>query len=70
MSVVTLLLNGYSLGRLDPATLALTLSATSLVDKARQERINNKPPLAECLNLHDFEVRNTLPPLWCIPKRV
>lgn len=26
-------------------------------EKARQERISNRPPLDEILNLHDFEVR-------------
>jgi hypothetical protein len=25
-------------------------------EKARQERISNRPPLDEILNLHDFEV--------------
>lgn len=30
---------------------------TSEEEKARQERIKNKPPITECLSLYDFEVR-------------
>lgn len=30
-------------------------------EKARELRVQNRPPLLECLNLHDFEVRDVYP---------
>ena len=46
-----------SLGRVDPETVLKVEVQVSDQEKARQERLANRPPLTEILNLHDFEVR-------------
>lgn len=46
-----------SLGPVDPDTVRKVVKEITVEEKARQERFNNRPPLSECLNLHDFEVR-------------
>ena len=46
----------YSLGSVDPDTVEKVEVEITDMEKARQERIANRPPLSEILNLHDFEV--------------
>ncbi|KAI0333031.1 hypothetical protein GY45DRAFT_1320320 [Cubamyces sp. BRFM 1775] len=43
------------LGRVDPETVLKVEVQVSDQEKARQERVANRPPLTEILNLHDFE---------------
>jgi len=50
-----------SLGPVEPDTVEKAEVKITDEEKARQERIANRPALAEILNLHDFEV---LPPLY------
>lgn len=44
-----------SLGPVDPDSVELVAKEVTLEQKQREERAANKPPLEECLNLHDFE---------------
>jgi len=46
----------YSLGPVEPDTVEKVEVVVTDEEKARQERMSNKPPLDEILNLHDFEV--------------
>lgn len=46
-----------SLGPVEPDTVEKVVVEITDEEKARQERISNRPPLDEILNLHDFEVR-------------
>ncbi|KAI0359592.1 hypothetical protein OH77DRAFT_1420116 [Trametes cingulata] len=43
------------LGSVDPETVLKVEVAVSDQEKERQERMKNRPPLSEILNLHDFE---------------
>ncbi|OBZ69492.1 Cytochrome b2, mitochondrial [Grifola frondosa] len=43
------------LGRVDPATVSKVEVKITDEEKARLERVKNRPPLSEILNLHDFE---------------
>lgn len=45
-----------SLGDVDPETVLKVEVEVSDQEKARMDRIANRPPLSEILNLHDFEV--------------
>jgi len=45
-----------SLGPVQPDTVEKVDVRITDEEKARQERISNRPPLDEILNLHDFEV--------------
>ncbi len=47
----------YSLGLVDPGTVQKVEVQVTDLEKARLERVANRPPLSEILNLHDFEVR-------------
>lgn len=49
-----------SLGPVDPSTVKEAPKELTAEQKQREERSRFKPPLDECLNLHDFEV--------CIPR--
>ncbi|QRV98112.1 FMN-dependent alpha-hydroxy acid dehydrogenase [Ceratobasidium sp. AG-Ba] len=43
------------LGKIDPRTITKAIKEITPEEKARLERVNRRPPLSECLNLHDFE---------------
>jgi len=45
-----------SLGPVQPDAIETVEAVITDEEKARQERISNRPPLNEILNLHDFEV--------------
>lgn len=45
------------MGPVEPDTVEKVVVEITDEEKARQERISNRPPLDEILNLHDFEVR-------------
>jgi hypothetical protein len=45
-----------SLGPIDPGTVKLVAKEITVAEKERQRRLDSRPPLEECLNLHDFEV--------------
>jgi L-lactate dehydrogenase (cytochrome) len=45
-----------SLGRVQPDTVKRVEAVITHEERDRQERISNRPPLDEILNLHDFEV--------------
>ena len=49
-----------SLGPVELGTVEIVDVVITKEEKARQERYNARPPLSEILNLHDFEVRNTI----------
>lgn len=42
-------------GTVDMTGVKLEEAELSPIDKERQELLDNKPPLSECLSLHDFE---------------
>lgn len=46
-----------SLGRVESGTAETVEIIVTDQEKARQERMNSRPPLSEILNLHDFEVQ-------------
>ena len=46
----------FSLGAVEPHTAEKLEVDITDDEKARQERMSNRPPLHEILNLHDFEV--------------
>ena len=41
---------------MDPGTVEKVEVVVTDVEKERLERVANRPPLSEILNLHDFEV--------------
>ncbi|KAG8699770.1 hypothetical protein FRC09_006397, partial [Ceratobasidium sp. 395] len=43
------------LGKIDPRTITKAIKEVTPEEQARLERVNRRPPLSECLNLHDFE---------------
>jgi len=47
-----------SLGPVDPNSVKNVVKEISVAEKERLQRIENRPPLGELLNLHDFEVRS------------
>lgn len=47
-----------SLGPVNPETVVKVDVVVTDEEKARQERMQLRPPLTEILNLHDFEVRH------------
>lgn len=47
-----------SLGVVDPSTVEKAETELTDADKARLQRAENRPPLQQILNLHDFEVRH------------
>lgn len=49
-----------SLGPVNPDTVAKVDVVVTDEEKARQERMQQRPPLTEILNLHDFEVQRCL----------
>ena len=49
-----------SLGPIDPDTVVKVEVVVTDEEKARQERMAQRPPLTEILNLHDFEVGDLL----------
>lgn len=60
-------------GTVDMTGVKVEEAELSPVDKERQDLLLNKPPLSECLSLHDFEtvarkVRYTS--AWYIPVRL
>ena len=50
----------HSLGPVEPDTVEKVEVKIADEEKARLERFSNRPPLAEILNLHDFEVGRRL----------
>ena len=50
-------------GAVDPTTIKKEPKKESQEDRDRQKRATEKPPLSECLSLHDFEV-GTLSPFY------
>lgn len=46
----------YSLGPVQPDTVEKVEVIVTDEERARHERMSNRPPLSEILNLHDFEV--------------
>ncbi len=44
------------MGGVDLDTVEKVVIKITDEEKARQERVNQRPPLSEILNLHDFEV--------------
>lgn len=64
---VSLRKNGHispplSLGPVEPDTVEKVEIIITDEEKARLERVSNRPPLSEVLNLHDFEVFQILFP--------
>jgi len=51
-----------SLGKVDPGTVKGSHKEVTAEEAARLERVKNRPPLDEILNLHDFEVQEI-----CLP---
>ncbi|KAG8904618.1 hypothetical protein FRB99_001415 [Tulasnella sp. 403] len=62
-AITTNLPPGKHLGPVDPNSVKQVIKEVTVEQKQREERARNKPPLDECLNLHDFEAiaRVTLP---------
>ncbi|KIM31492.1 hypothetical protein M408DRAFT_21517 [Serendipita vermifera MAFF 305830] len=54
-AITTHLPRDKHLGKVSPGTVAKVAKTVSPEEAARLERIKNKPPLDEILNLHDFE---------------
>jgi L-lactate dehydrogenase (cytochrome) len=44
-----------SLGKIDPRTITKVVKEMTPEEEARLKRVAQRPPLSECLNLHDFE---------------
>jgi hypothetical protein len=44
-----------SLGKIDPRTITKVIKEMTPEEDARLKRVAQRPPLSECLNLHDFE---------------
>ena len=42
---------------MDPDTVQKVVKEVTQEEKDRLQRFNRRPPLEECLSLHDFEVR-------------
>lgn len=51
----------HSLGKVAPGSVISVVKEVSEEEIARKGRIQNRPPLQEILNLHDFEVRKCGP---------
>jgi L-lactate dehydrogenase (cytochrome) len=43
------------LGKIDPRTITKVIKEMTPEEEARLKRVAKRPPLSECLNLHDFE---------------
>ncbi|CAE6464287.1 unnamed protein product [Rhizoctonia solani] len=43
------------LGKIDPRTITKVIKEMTPEEEARLKRVARRPPLSECLNLHDFE---------------
>ncbi|ELU42074.1 cytochrome b2 [Rhizoctonia solani AG-1 IA] len=43
------------LGKIDPRTITKVIKEMTPEEEARLKRVAQRPPLSECLNLHDFE---------------
>ncbi|KAJ7167556.1 FMN-dependent dehydrogenase-domain-containing protein [Mycena filopes] len=54
-AITTNLPRDKHLGPVDPETVEKVVVQITDEEKARQERVSNRPPLDEILNLHDFE---------------
>ena len=57
--LITLRAFSTSLGRVEAGTVVQVEVKVTDQEKARQGRMNARPPLSEVLNLHDFEVSST-----------
>lgn len=55
----------YSIGEIDPSTVAKIIKKVTDADRKRQALLDARPPLDEILNLHDFEVRRSRYHLIC-----
>ncbi|PVF97502.1 hypothetical protein CPB86DRAFT_785806 [Serendipita vermifera] len=54
-AITTHLAKEKHLGKVDPSTVTKVVKEITKEETARQDRMKNRPPLDEILNLHDFE---------------
>ncbi|EJD41662.1 hypothetical protein AURDEDRAFT_90114 [Auricularia subglabra TFB-10046 SS5] len=54
-AITTHLPKDRHLGPVDPNSITKVVKEVTVEEQARLERFKNRPPLSECLNLHDFE---------------